>query len=153
MDDISTGKNIQKTIRVQLLGGFSVSVDGLAIPEAQWKSRRARNLVKLLALTPAHRLHRDQVIDTLAGIGFDGGGQQFPPDLLHRPACARTGRRERSIAGRRLPMPVCRRKTGSRGRRRAVRDSGSPGQELPGSGGISGCAGFLLWHPASRRYV
>jgi predicted ATPase/DNA-binding SARP family transcriptional activator len=65
MDDISAGKNVQKTIQVQLLGGFSVSVDGLAIPEAQWKSRRARNLVKLLALAPSHRLHRDQLIEIL----------------------------------------------------------------------------------------
>ena len=51
-------------LRIQLLGGFSVSVNDTAIPEEQWRSRRARNLVKLLVLTPGHRLHRDQVIDT-----------------------------------------------------------------------------------------
>ena len=65
MEDISAGKNVQKTIQVRLLGSFSVSVDGLAIPEAQWKSRRARNLVKLLVLAPGHRLHRDQLIEIL----------------------------------------------------------------------------------------
>ena len=65
MDDIHAGKNIHKTLRIQLLGGFSVSVDGHPIPEEQWKSRRGRSLVKLLALAPAHRLHRDQVIDSL----------------------------------------------------------------------------------------
>ena len=50
---------------LQLLGGFVVSVGGVQISEAQWKSRRARSLVKLLALAPGHRLHRDQVIDSL----------------------------------------------------------------------------------------
>ncbi len=52
-------------MNIQLLGGFNVRVDGAAIPDTAWKSRRARNLVKLLGLAPGHRLHRDQVIDTL----------------------------------------------------------------------------------------
>jgi predicted ATPase/DNA-binding SARP family transcriptional activator len=65
MDDIPVGKNGQKALQVQLMGGFSVSVNGLTIPETQGKSRRARSLVKLLALAPAHRLHRDQLIEIL----------------------------------------------------------------------------------------
>ena len=52
-------------VHVRLLGGFAVSVNGLPIPEDKWKSRRARSLVKLLALAPGHRLHRDQVIEAL----------------------------------------------------------------------------------------
>ncbi len=55
----------EQELHIQLLGGFSVSVNGTVIPEERWRSRRARSLVKLLALTPGHRLHRDQVIDTL----------------------------------------------------------------------------------------
>ena len=51
-------------LRIQLLGGFSVSLGGTAIPDERWRSRRARSLVKLLALTPSHRLHRDQVCET-----------------------------------------------------------------------------------------
>jgi DNA-binding SARP family transcriptional activator len=52
-------------LHIQLLGEFKVQVDGIAIPDGQWKSSRARNLIKLLALSPSHWLHREQVIDTL----------------------------------------------------------------------------------------
>jgi predicted ATPase len=52
-------------MHLQLLGGFAVQVGETTIPEAQWKSRRARSLLKLLALAPNHRLHRDQVFDAL----------------------------------------------------------------------------------------
>jgi predicted ATPase/DNA-binding SARP family transcriptional activator len=50
---------------IQLLGGFSVVVAGKPVHAEQWKSRRARNLLKLLALAPGYRLHRDQVVDAL----------------------------------------------------------------------------------------
>ncbi len=56
---------IDAALQVQLLGGFAVRANGVLIPEAQWRSRRARSLVKLLALSPDHRLHRDQVLDAL----------------------------------------------------------------------------------------
>ncbi len=56
---------VKTGMSIQLLGAFSVSFNGAVIPEAAWRSRRARSLVKLLALTPGHRLHRDQVIDAL----------------------------------------------------------------------------------------
>ncbi len=52
-------------MRIRLLGGFSVEVDGAIIPDDAWRLRRARTLVKLLALTPAQRLPRDRVIDLL----------------------------------------------------------------------------------------
>ena len=52
-------------LHIQLLSAFSVRVAGEAIPDGLWKSRRARSLVKLLALAPGHRLHRDQVMDAL----------------------------------------------------------------------------------------
>lgn len=53
--------------RIRLLGGFSVVVCGAAIPEAAWRLQRARSLVKLLALVPGHRLHREQAVDALWG--------------------------------------------------------------------------------------
>ncbi len=56
---------IDAALQVQLLGGFAVRANGVLIPEAQWRSRRARSLVKLLALAPDHRLHRDRVLDAL----------------------------------------------------------------------------------------
>ena len=52
-------------IRIHLLGGFRVSVSVQSIPSAAWKRRKAATLVKLLALTPGHRLHREWVLETL----------------------------------------------------------------------------------------
>jgi predicted ATPase/DNA-binding SARP family transcriptional activator len=52
-------------LRVRLLDGFAVAVDGRAIPEAAWPSRKARQLLKLLALAPGHRVHRDQALEAL----------------------------------------------------------------------------------------
>jgi DNA-binding SARP family transcriptional activator len=52
-------------VTIRLLGGFEVSVDGAPIPDRRWNRRSAASLVKLLALAPGHRLHREQVIDIL----------------------------------------------------------------------------------------
>ncbi len=52
-------------VRIGLLGGFEVVVDGVAVPDRAWSRRSAASLVKLLALTETHRLHREQVIDAL----------------------------------------------------------------------------------------
>ena len=54
-----------KPMRVWLLGGFRVSVGSHAIAGDAWRSRKAAALVKLLALAPEHRLHREQVMDLL----------------------------------------------------------------------------------------
>ena len=52
-------------VRIHLLGGFRVVVGGRPTPEGAWRLRKARNLVKLLALAPGHRLHREQAVDAL----------------------------------------------------------------------------------------
>jgi len=52
-------------VTVTLLGGFSAAVDGEPVPEKAWRLKKARELVKLLALAPDHRLHREQVMDVL----------------------------------------------------------------------------------------
>ena len=52
-------------VSVSLLGGFAAAVDGEPVPETAWRLRKARELVKLLALAPGHRLHREQVMDVL----------------------------------------------------------------------------------------
>ena len=52
-------------MRVWLLGGFRVSVGSRLIAEDGWRLRKAAALVKLLALAPNHRLHREQVMDLL----------------------------------------------------------------------------------------
>jgi DNA-binding SARP family transcriptional activator len=52
-------------VEVRLLGGFEVRVDGDEVPASAWTHGRARDLVKLLALAPGHRLPRDRVLDEL----------------------------------------------------------------------------------------
>ncbi|TML90801.1 MAG: hypothetical protein E6G08_01265 [Actinobacteria bacterium] len=52
-------------VSVTLLGGFAAAVDGMPVPETAWRLKKARELVKLLALAPGHRLHREQVMDVL----------------------------------------------------------------------------------------
>src|SRR4051812_39441054 len=52
-------------VSVRLLNGFAAAVDGVPVPEAAWRLKKARELVKLLALAPGHRLHREQAMDVL----------------------------------------------------------------------------------------
>jgi predicted ATPase/DNA-binding SARP family transcriptional activator/DNA-binding CsgD family transcriptional regulator len=54
-----------EAVRIRLLGGFQVSVGARTIEEDSWRLRKAASLVKLLALAPNHRLHREQVMDLL----------------------------------------------------------------------------------------
>jgi len=51
-------------LRIRLLGGFEVAGDA-AVPESAWRLRRAKSLVKLLALAPDRRMHREQVAEML----------------------------------------------------------------------------------------
>jgi DNA-binding SARP family transcriptional activator len=54
-----------EAVRVRLLGGFRVSVGSRTIEENGWQLKKAASLVKLLALAPGHRLHRERVMDVL----------------------------------------------------------------------------------------
>lgn len=51
--------------RIALLGGFAVEAGGAAVPDSTWRLRKAKELVKLLALADGHRLHREQAMDKL----------------------------------------------------------------------------------------
>jgi hypothetical protein len=64
-------------VRVWLLGGFRVSVGPHTIEQDQWRLRKAAALVKLLALSTGHRLHREQAMDALW------------PDSSRKAACQR----------------------------------------------------------------
>jgi predicted ATPase/DNA-binding SARP family transcriptional activator/DNA-binding CsgD family transcriptional regulator len=55
----------RKAVRVWLFGGYRVSVGSRTIPQDAWKLRKAAALVKLLALAPGHRLHREQIMNIL----------------------------------------------------------------------------------------
>lgn len=50
-------------VRIQLFGGFRVTRDGGPALAERWPRQTAQSLVKLLAVVPGHRLHREQVID------------------------------------------------------------------------------------------
>src|SRR5262245_19296176 len=52
-------------VDVRLLGRFEVAVDARPVPAQAWEHRRAADLVKLLALSPEHRLPRDEVAEAL----------------------------------------------------------------------------------------
>jgi DNA-binding SARP family transcriptional activator len=54
-----------RTVAIQLLGRFSVAVDGVSISGDAWRSRRAADVLKLLALAPGRRMHRQQVMEAL----------------------------------------------------------------------------------------
>jgi predicted ATPase/DNA-binding SARP family transcriptional activator/DNA-binding CsgD family transcriptional regulator len=52
-------------VRIWLLGGLRASVGPRTIEGDTWRLKKAASLVKLLALSPGHRLHREQVMDLL----------------------------------------------------------------------------------------
>jgi predicted ATPase/DNA-binding SARP family transcriptional activator/class 3 adenylate cyclase len=52
-------------LHIDLLGGFRVAAGETMVDEAAWRLRKARGLVKLLALTPEHSLHRERAIEAL----------------------------------------------------------------------------------------
>jgi predicted ATPase/DNA-binding SARP family transcriptional activator/DNA-binding CsgD family transcriptional regulator len=54
-----------EVIRIKLLGGFRVWVGPGVIGEDEWRLKKAANLIKLLALAPGHRLHREQLMEAL----------------------------------------------------------------------------------------
>lgn len=65
-------------VRLELLGGFRAYVGDRAVGPDDWPSRRAAELVQLLALADGHRLTRDQVIDALwPQLDAEAGGAQL----------------------------------------------------------------------------
>jgi predicted ATPase/DNA-binding SARP family transcriptional activator/DNA-binding CsgD family transcriptional regulator len=61
----SREKSAPEVVRVWLLGGFRVSVGSRTIDEGAWRLRKATALVKLVALAPGYRLHREQAMEAL----------------------------------------------------------------------------------------
>ena len=51
------------TVEITMLGHFAVTVDSMPVAEASWTRRHAAALVKVLALAPDRRLHREQLVD------------------------------------------------------------------------------------------
>ncbi len=70
------------TIELRLLGGFDAVVDGTPVAPEQWTRRQAASLVKVLALAPGRRLHREQVIEAL----WPGASVEAAGPRLHKAA-------------------------------------------------------------------
>jgi DNA-binding SARP family transcriptional activator len=62
---LSHDRGAADAVRIWLLGGFRVSVGSQTIGEDRWRRRKAAVLLKLLALAPSHRMHREQMMDLL----------------------------------------------------------------------------------------
>ena len=90
--ETSGGK--REPVRARLLGGFSVRVGDRIIERDEWRLRKAAALVKLLALAPDHRLHRERIMDRLwPHLEAEGG-----PNNLRRPSTPPAGRSTRPLA-------------------------------------------------------
>ncbi len=71
-------------VRIELLDGFRVVLDGQVVQEAAWPSRRSAELVQLLALAPRRRLLRDQVCEALwPHLGPDAGAANLRKAAHH----------------------------------------------------------------------
>ena len=101
-----------------MLGGFGVTVDGVAVPPEAWPRRHAAALVKLLALTEGRRLHREQVTEALwPGLDLEpppAAAQGGPLRAQGRWATARSSSRndmvmlvpDDEVRRRRRPVPA-----------------------------------------------
>jgi predicted ATPase/DNA-binding SARP family transcriptional activator len=62
---VGLGETSLVTVTVRLLGRFAVVVDGVELDDTAWRLRKGRTLVKVLALEPNRRLHREQAMELL----------------------------------------------------------------------------------------
>jgi DNA-binding SARP family transcriptional activator len=53
------------SVLVRLMGAFSVEVDGRIVDQGHFQRRSAVAVVKMLALAPNRRMHREQIMDSL----------------------------------------------------------------------------------------
>ncbi len=54
-----------RAVRIWLMGGFRLSVGATTKDADRWRLKKAAALVKLLALAPGHRMHRENAMDLL----------------------------------------------------------------------------------------
>lgn len=67
-------------LEIHLLGPFRVLVDGQLVDDNGWQRAKPKLLVKLLALQPHRRLHREQVIEVL----WPGHDVELAANNLHK---------------------------------------------------------------------
>ncbi len=62
-------------VGISVLGAFSITVGSSLVPEDAWRLRKAKTLIKLLALAPERRLHADWVTELLWAGCNDASGR------------------------------------------------------------------------------
>jgi LuxR family maltose regulon positive regulatory protein len=72
------------SIRIFCFGGFRVERNGAPLREREWKSRRSKALVKLLATGPKEGRSRDVLLEVLWQHGSEEGRPELFRNLLHR---------------------------------------------------------------------
>jgi len=66
-----------------VLGGFRAEVGGQRVAEDAWRRSGAAALVKLLAVTPGHRMHSEELIEVLWPELDQAGGARRLTKALH----------------------------------------------------------------------
>src|SRR3954449_9303026 len=56
---------MDKPMQIRLFGAFEARVGDEVVPEGAWRLRKAKGLVKLLALAPERRVHRERATELL----------------------------------------------------------------------------------------
>jgi predicted ATPase/DNA-binding SARP family transcriptional activator len=56
---------MNKPVQIRLFGAFEVRVGAEVVPEGAWRLRKGKSLVKLLALSPERRVHRERATEFL----------------------------------------------------------------------------------------
>src|SRR4051812_24781564 len=56
---------MDKPVQIRLFGAFAVQVGDQVVPEGAWRLRKGKSLVKLLALSPERRVHRERATEWL----------------------------------------------------------------------------------------
>ncbi len=115
-DAASGARGAMTTVEITLLGRFAVTVDTVPVAEASWTRRQAAALVKILALAPGRRLHREQVIDLVwpedtldEAVPEAAQGRALRPSRARRARRRRAARRPRHAPARarRRPSTSC----------------------------------------------
>jgi predicted ATPase/DNA-binding SARP family transcriptional activator len=70
----------REAVRVRLLGGFSLSLGRHDIEADRGRLKKAAGLVKLLALAPGHRMHKERIMEAL----WPGVDARHASNNLHR---------------------------------------------------------------------
>src|SRR4051795_11439994 len=56
---------MDKPVQIRLFGAFEARVGDEVVPEGAWRLRKGKSLVKLLALAPERRVHRERATELL----------------------------------------------------------------------------------------